>query len=129
MALNAISYSPAKHWFAAGSCLTSQVHKKFEEWKNDFQPKHYSRAASTTLIHLGNPCDRPKDIRARKWILAWATPDLEPPPELVNTKRPVYCAVYHCSGNCRHGSSEEDEGGSDRFWLNFVGDFEGDFRF
>jgi hypothetical protein len=25
----------------------------------------------------------------------------------------VYRAVYHCSGNCRHGGSEEDEGGSD----------------
>lgn len=61
------------------------------------------------MIHLGNPCDRPKDIRARKWILAWNTEDRNVPPKLAGKKRPVYRVVLHCSGHCRHGPSNDDD--------------------
>ncbi|KAJ7109222.1 hypothetical protein C8R44DRAFT_884294 [Mycena epipterygia] len=108
-AINAQKHSPEDGWIAAGSCLTVETYRMFELWKNDFTPKTYSQAPSVKMIHLGTPCDRAKDIRARKWILAWNTEDRNMPPKLIGKKRPVYRVVFHCSGHCRHGPSDDDD--------------------
>ncbi|KAJ7700578.1 hypothetical protein B0H16DRAFT_1748988 [Mycena metata] len=96
-------------WVPAGACLTVEAYKKFDSWKNDYQPKHYYCGKSIKLVHLGNPCDREQDIRARQWILAWDTPDRNQPPELANKCAPVFKVVYHCSGHCRHGKDSDDD--------------------
>ncbi|KAJ7785929.1 hypothetical protein B0H16DRAFT_1445870 [Mycena metata] len=96
-------------WVSAGACLTVEAYKRFDSWKNDYQPKHYYYGKSIKLIHLGNPCDREQDIRARQWILAWDTPDRNQPPDLVNKRVPVFKVVYHCSGHCRHGKDSDDD--------------------
>ncbi|KAJ7507648.1 hypothetical protein B0H11DRAFT_1902725 [Mycena galericulata] len=109
----AFNYDPHKGWAAAGSCLTVEAYQHFDTWKNDYQPGHYYQTDSVRLIHLGNPCDRPNDLRARKWILAWDTPGHNPPENLVDSHRPVLRVVYKCSGHCQHGrpSSSEDSSG------------------
>ncbi|KAJ7178697.1 hypothetical protein C8R43DRAFT_1118068 [Mycena crocata] len=104
MSVKAVSHSEEQHWVAGGNCLTVETYYKFETWKNDYMPKSYDFATSVKMIHLGNPCDHPQDIRARKWILGWNTPDRNVPPELVDQRLPVMRIVYKCSGHCRHGA-------------------------
>ncbi|KAJ7173954.1 hypothetical protein C8R43DRAFT_1119352 [Mycena crocata] len=104
MSVKAVSHSEEQHWVAGGNCLTVETYYKFETWKNDYMPKSYDFATSVKMIHLGNPCDHPQDIRARKWILGWNTPDHNVPPELVDQRLPVMRIVYKCSGHCRHGA-------------------------
>ncbi|KAJ7020794.1 hypothetical protein C8F04DRAFT_1316584 [Mycena alexandri] len=102
------AHPPEAGWVSSGACLTVEAYKKFDAWKNDYQPKHYYYGKSIKLIHLGNPCDRQQDIRARPWILAWDTLDRNEPPELANKRVPVFRVVYHCSGHCRHGKDSDD---------------------
>ncbi|KAJ7043110.1 hypothetical protein C8F04DRAFT_1229336 [Mycena alexandri] len=102
------AHPPEAGWVSSGACLTVEAYKKFDSWKNDYQPKHYYYGKSIKLIHLGNPCDRQQDIHARPWILAWDTLDRNEPPELANKRVPVFRVVYHCSGHCRHGKDSDD---------------------
>ncbi|KAJ7476115.1 hypothetical protein FB451DRAFT_1397463 [Mycena latifolia] len=114
-ALKKIKDLESDGWVSAGDCLMVDTYKKFESWKNDYHPKYSPLEPSVKMIQLGNPCDRPRDIRARKWILAWDTPDHNPPSYLVG-KKVVMRYTYHCTGHCKHGNtslSSSDSGEDD----------------
>jgi len=61
---------------------------------------------------FGHPCDRPKDIRARPFILDWATEDRKLPSKYRDVARPVFRVEYQCLGGCNtknSNASEDDE--------------------
>lgn len=43
--------------------------------------------------------DRPRDIRSRRFMLAWDTPSQAAPPGL-SPSEPVFRVTYNCSGSC-----------------------------
>ncbi|KAJ6488269.1 hypothetical protein C8R47DRAFT_1216070 [Mycena vitilis] len=108
LAVNTVHHPPGS-WSSAGSCLTVETYQKFEIWKNDYTPSSYHYGDAIKVIHLGNPCDRPQDIRAFKWILGWNTENRERPAPLEGKRVPVFRVVYKCSGHCGHGRASSDD--------------------
>ena len=61
---------------------------------------------------FGHPCDQPKDICARPFILDWATEDCKLPSKYRDVARPVFRVEYQCLGGCNtknSNASEDDE--------------------
>ncbi|KAF7357048.1 hypothetical protein MVEN_01041600 [Mycena venus] len=114
LTLNRIKRPESEGWEEVGSTETTQVHKIFEHWKNDYHPHDYFQAPSIKIQHFQHPLDRPKDIRARPFIVLWDTEDGNPPERLDITKdAPVFRVFLSCADNCRHGSpTPVDKAGS-----------------
>ncbi|KAJ7836095.1 hypothetical protein B0H13DRAFT_1913301 [Mycena leptocephala] len=89
--LNRVDHK-TKGWQRLGSSHTTEVYKTFEQWCN--YNSHDYETADDLVKHLGHPVDRPKDIRARPFILQWITPDRDVPKALSDDPRPVFRAVY-----------------------------------
>ncbi|KAK7005485.1 hypothetical protein R3P38DRAFT_3215179 [Favolaschia claudopus] len=112
--LNKINHHASKRWASAGYAPAFQAYKRFEEWKNDYSPQHYSLADCVDMVHAGNPFDRPKDIRARPVMFCWNTADRRPPAHLQGLRKvPVVRAKHKCTGHCRHGSEQAKEEDTD----------------
>ncbi|KAF8969307.1 hypothetical protein BDZ97DRAFT_1915276 [Flammula alnicola] len=104
--LNKIKHKASHGWENLGECDTTQLFKEFELWKNDYSPHKYDIADSLVNIqYFGHPCDRPKDIRARPFVLEWITDNRKAPKKFKGKPVPVYRATYHCLGNCEYGES------------------------
>ncbi|KAJ7678128.1 hypothetical protein DFH06DRAFT_1167938 [Mycena polygramma] len=100
-ALNRVAHSETKGWKRLGSSHTTEVYKTFEDWHNDYNNHGYEVADNLVEVKLlGHPVDRPKDIRARPFLLQWITPDREAPKDFSEEPRPVFRAIYRCRGNC-----------------------------
>ncbi|THU77630.1 hypothetical protein K435DRAFT_812274 [Dendrothele bispora CBS 962.96] len=91
LALSKTPHPPAL-WKKLGSIHTTEAWRFFDETENDYSPRDYNIAEELVDIRYnGHPCDRPKDIRARSFILEWKTKNREVPPELSgNNARPVF---------------------------------------
>ncbi|KAJ7811018.1 hypothetical protein B0H13DRAFT_1542403, partial [Mycena leptocephala] len=101
-------------WQRLGSSHTTEVYKTFEQWCNDYNSHDYETADDLVEVkHLGHPVDRPKDIRARPFILQWITPDRDVPKALSDDPHPVFRAVYRCSGNCSDLPLSQNDNSSD----------------
>ncbi|KAJ7035322.1 hypothetical protein C8F04DRAFT_955209 [Mycena alexandri] len=99
-ALNKINHSKSG-WRRVGSSHTAEIFKTFEGWYNDYTPHGYETAENLVEVkHLGHPVDRPRDIRARPFIVQWITPDRDVPQQFSNDPRPVFRVEYRCSGSC-----------------------------
>ncbi|KAJ7938791.1 hypothetical protein B0H13DRAFT_2301435 [Mycena leptocephala] len=90
--LNRVDHK-TKGWQRLGSSHRTEVYKTFEQWCNTYNSHDYE-TADDLVKHLGHPVDRPKDIRARPFILQWITPDRDVPKALSDDPRPVFRAVY-----------------------------------
>lgn len=58
---------------------------------------------------FGHPCDRPKDIRARSFILSWITEDRKVPLKYKDQPRPIFRVEYQCLGGCNIEAPELDK--------------------
>jgi hypothetical protein len=131
--LNRVDHK-TKGWQRLGSSHTTEVYKTFEQWVrcqtevlnaflvlilsilqcNDYNSHDYETADDLVEVkHLGHPVDRPKDIRARPFILQWITPDRDVPKALSDDPRPIFRAVYRCSGNCSDLPLSQNDNSSD----------------
>ncbi|KAJ7046701.1 hypothetical protein C8F04DRAFT_206332 [Mycena alexandri] len=45
------AHPPEAGWVSSGACLTVEAYKKFDSWKNDYQPKHYYYGKTFVLAH------------------------------------------------------------------------------
>ncbi|KAJ7732124.1 hypothetical protein B0H16DRAFT_180072, partial [Mycena metata] len=108
-ALNKVNHSKGG-WRRIGSSHTAEIYKTFEGWHNDYAPHGYETADNLVDVkHVGHPVDRPRDIRARPFIVQWITPDRDVPQQFSNDPRPVFRVEYRCSGNCGDvAPSDED---------------------
>ncbi|KAF8055811.1 hypothetical protein FPV67DRAFT_1434103, partial [Lyophyllum atratum] len=88
---------------------TTGLYKVFETWKNDYSPHSYEIADSLVEVqYFGHPCDRPKDLRARPFMVRWITQDRQAPHHLDVKPKPVFRVELRCLGNCDHGGSSDD---------------------
>ena len=62
---------------------------------------------------LGHPCDRPKDIRARPFILTWATENRKVPLKYKDASRPIFRVEYQCLGKCDAEAPEIEKSSSE----------------
>ncbi|KAJ7735804.1 hypothetical protein B0H16DRAFT_1253583, partial [Mycena metata] len=115
-ALNRTKHSKTDGWTRVGSSHTSEVYQTFEQWHNDYTPHAYETADNLVEVkHLGHPVDRPRDIRARPFIIQWITPDRDAPKEFMDDPRPVFRVEYRCNGSCGDApaSDQDSENPSD----------------
>ncbi|KAJ7078383.1 hypothetical protein C8R43DRAFT_353915 [Mycena crocata] len=127
LGLNKLGHNTSKGWTSAGHATTTDAYKCFEKWRNDYSPQHYALAPCVDIVHAGNPLDRPKDIRARPVMFCWNTPDRRPPPELKDSRVPVFRTKFKCTGHCRHGNvSSAADSSSDSDSSDDDGDVEGE---
>ncbi|KAJ7154257.1 hypothetical protein C8R46DRAFT_891358 [Mycena filopes] len=110
LTLNRIRRRPEDGWEEVGNAESTKIFKVFEDWANDYHPHDYLTAHAVKLQHFGHPLDRPKDIRARPFIISWDTEDGNPPEALDITKdAPVFRVCLRCADNCRHGSESNSK--------------------
>lgn len=62
---------------------------------------------------FGHPCDRPKDIRARPFILNWETENRKVPSKYKDVSRPIFRVEYQCLGQCNTEAPESGQDTSD----------------
>ncbi|KAJ7431780.1 hypothetical protein FB451DRAFT_1381338 [Mycena latifolia] len=90
----------AKGWRLIDTINTEDIHKWFEDQKNDYQRRgKRTESRIVSLTYFGHPGDSPHDIRARKFIVRWSK---QTPTELraraIAESRPVWRWLYICAG-------------------------------
>ncbi|KAF9525918.1 hypothetical protein CPB83DRAFT_513020 [Crepidotus variabilis] len=90
--LNKIKHSSEDGWTLLGKCRTEQLCWQFDKWKNDYSPQTYDVCDQLVVIQfLGHPCDRPKDICARPFLIQWdRTLDRKIIKTLSKKSKPIY---------------------------------------
>lgn len=121
-ALNAVDHT-RPGWQKLGTSSTAEIFRVFEDYvrnftfyffslahlslssqRNDYTPREYQMADKLVAQQLlGHPCDRPKDIRARPFILSWINDTRSTPARYIKDPRPVFRVVMKCIGNCEDG--------------------------
>ncbi|KAJ7045656.1 hypothetical protein C8F04DRAFT_443967 [Mycena alexandri] len=113
-ALNRTKHLKKDGWRRVGSSHTTEVFQTFEQWHNDYTPHGYETADGLVEVkHLGHPVDRPRDIRARPFIVQWITPDRDAPKEFTDDPRPIFRVEYRCSGSCGDAPASDGDRDSD----------------
>ena len=73
--------------------------------RNDYGPHAYEIDSSIELHYRGPAFDRPKDIRARSFIVMWKNG--ERPPK-IDDKEVVMRVTMTCMGNCTEAGSHDE---------------------
>ncbi|CAA7270727.1 unnamed protein product [Cyclocybe aegerita] len=78
--LNRLTRLEKDGWTCLGTTPTANVYRLFQDFENDYSPQEYKISSGLiSMQFFGHPCDRPKDIRARSFLLEWATQDRKVP--------------------------------------------------
>lgn len=130
--LNQISRKTKDGWKQLGRTDTAVLYKLFEQWvmclllissthtdilvkENDYSPQEYKISSGlVAMSFFGHPCDRPKDIRARPFILSWITENRKAPEQYKDSECPILRVEYRCLGACNvEASNSEDSESAD----------------
>lgn len=76
--------------------------------KHDYISPQYILDSLVRVVYSNHPGDRARDIRARPFIVEWATPNRNPPKSYVKHPRPVFRVSYFCKGNHDPGRPTSD---------------------
>ncbi|KAK7015046.1 hypothetical protein R3P38DRAFT_2544135 [Favolaschia claudopus] len=96
--LKAINYT-AQGYKLVDIINTENLPQWFHEQKNDYQPKEHSESQLVKLTWFGHPGDSPHNIRARKFVVRWASIASPEAQEMaVSKNRPVWRWLYVCAG-------------------------------
>ncbi|EDR07801.1 uncharacterized protein LACBIDRAFT_297974 [Laccaria bicolor S238N-H82] len=97
-------------WKCLGKTGTAVLYKLFQDWENDYSPQEYKISSRlVSMQFFGHPCDRPKDICARPFILNWTTENRKAPSKYKDESRPIFCVEYQCLGGCNAEAPESEE--------------------
>ncbi|CAA7266304.1 unnamed protein product [Cyclocybe aegerita] len=110
--LNRLTRLEKDVWTCLGTTPTANVYRLFQDFENDYSPQEYKISSGLiSMQFFGHPCDRPKDIRARSFLLERATQDRKVPSKYKDKSRPVFRVEYQCLGSCNAEAppAESDE--------------------